>query len=219
MIESRYQHIRISKGCSFSIVGKVAVVFVTTEWIEFHCHWHDTPQHSTAVGSIQALYNKWKDMVTFSQKNCVCLQNNPIEKKNVCEGEELKWRMVSAGTEKKKGESIRQKEWECCLCWLPASTAVPCVCVGCALNPRQLINPALLHTPQGLSTVSATLHNHPAQGWEEQAGPVSRATLALGTRPPYTSLQLCLGLDMPHRDEKLALSTFLPSLPHSWLII
>lgn len=80
----------------------------------------------------------------------------------------VKWRTTGRDGEKKR-EGIRRKEWECCLCWLPDSTAVPCVCVGCALNPCQLINPALLHSPQALSTVSATLHNHPTQGWEVQS--------------------------------------------------
>lgn len=119
--------------------------------------------------------------------------------------------------ERRRGKGIRRKEWECCLCWLPDSTAVPCVCVGCALNWCQLINPALLHSPQALSTVSATLHNHPTQGWEVQSWPVGRATLALGTRPPYTPLQLCLEHDMQHRDENLALSAFLSRLLHSWI--
>ncbi|KAA8595693.1 hypothetical protein FQN60_010984, partial [Etheostoma spectabile] len=66
---------------------------------------------------------------------------------------------------------------------------------------RMLINPALLHSPQALSTVYATLHNHPTQGWEVRSRPVGRVTLALGTRPPYTPLQLCLELDMQRRDE------------------
>lgn len=90
---------------------------------------------------------------------------------------------------------------------------MPCVCVGCAVNLSQLINPALLHSPQALSTVSATLHNHPTQGREVQSRPVGRATLVLGTRPPYTPLQLCLELDMQRRDEKLALARFLHHIP------
>lgn len=121
----------------------------------------------------------------------------------------VKWRT-------RKGEDIRRA---CCLCWLSDSTAVPCVCVGCALNLCQLINPALLHSPQALSTVSATLHNHPTRGWEVQSGPAGRATLVLGTRPPLTPLQLCLQLDMQRRDEKLAPATFLPCLRHSCLFI
>ncbi len=96
---------------------------------------------------------------------------------------------------------------------------MPCVCVGCALNPCQLINPALLHSPQALSTVSATLHNHATQGWEVQSRPVGRATLALGTRPPYTPQQLCPELNMQRSDETLAPSAFLPGSPHSWLFI
>lgn len=126
--------------------------------------------------------------------------------------DEVKWRRM----ERRKGKDIRRKEWECCLRWLPDSTAVPCVCVGCALNRCQLINPAALHSPQALSTVSATLHNHPTRGWEVQSWPVGRATLALGTRPPYTPLQRCpehLG------DENLTLSTLLPSLQHSCIFI
>lgn len=114
-------------------------------------------------------------------------------------------------------KGIRWKEWECCFCWLPDSIAVPCLCVGCALNPRQLINPALLHSPRALSTVSAMPHNDPAPGWEVQSRPVGRATLALGTRPPYTPLQLCLELNMPRGDENSALSTLSPVLLHSRL--
>lgn len=128
-----------------------------------------------------------------------------------------KGQMQEGGWRKEK--DIRWKELECCLCWLPDSIAVPWLCVGCALNPRQLINPALLHSPQALSIVSAMLHNDPALGWEVQSRPVSRATLALGTRPPYTPLKLCLELNMPHRDENSALSTLLPGLLHSRLFI
>lgn len=117
---------------------------------------------------------------------------------------------------KREGNGIRWRESECCLYWLTNRIAVPCVCVGCALNSRQLINPALFHSPQALSTVSAALHNHLAQGWEVPPG---RATLALGTRPPHTSLQVCLKLDMPQGDEKLALSRLPLSLQGSWLFI
>lgn len=118
----------------------------------------------------------------------------------------------------RKRRSIRWKEWKCCLCWLPDCAAVPCVCVGCALSLRQLINPALLFSPRVLSTVSSTLHNHPAQGWEVQ-GRLGRRAGRRSCHPAawYQTIlhtpQLCLGLDMPHRDVKLAPSTFLPRSP------
>lgn len=80
------------------------------------------------------------------------------------------------------------------------------VCGGCALNRCQLINPALLHSPRALSTVSATLHNHPAQGREERSWlALGRATPALGTRPPNTPLQRRLERDVKRTDEELAL--------------
>lgn len=89
---------------------------------------------------------------------------------------------------------------------------MPHVCVGCALKQCQLINPVLFHSSQALSTVSATLHNQPAQGREVQSWLVGRATLVLGTRSPYTT-QLHLEHDMQYKDEYLALSVLLYHIP------
>lgn len=95
---------------------------------------------------------------------------------------------------------------------------MPYVCVGCALNQCQLINPALLHSPRAPSTVSATLHNHPAQGREVLGWPpLGRATLALGTRPPQTPLQRRLEHDINRTDEERAPSMLLPAAFLSFL--
>ncbi|TWW68004.1 Transcription factor SOX-6 [Takifugu flavidus] len=85
-------------------------------------------------------------------------------------GRKIKWRVVGRGAEKRRG---KHKE-----------------------KGRRLINPALLHSPRAPSTVSATLHNHPAQGREVRRWlALGRATLALGTRPPNTPLQRRLERD------------------------